>query len=99
MLDLSSNKITELFKHGAEIPLGILQQIVSLNLSDNPISDIRSTAGQIWTMMPHLNDLQISLFNEEDVDELISQLPCLEYLNNIQVERSERHITNYSHSA
>ena len=45
---------------------------MSLNLSDNPIADIRSTSEQIKVMMPHLNDLQISLFNEEDVDELIT---------------------------
>lgn len=72
MLDLSSNKITELFKRGADIPLGILQQITSLNISDNPISDIRSTCEQLRVMMPHLSDLQISLYNEEDVDELIN---------------------------
>lgn len=72
MLDLSSNKITELFKRGADIPLGILEQITSLNISDNPIADIRSTCEQLRVMMPHLGDLQISLYNEEDVDELIN---------------------------
>lgn len=57
MLDLSSNRIVELFKKGAEIPHGILDHIVSLNLSDNPITDIKQTCEQIRVMMPHLNDL------------------------------------------
>ena len=57
MIDLSSNQIEELFKKGAEIPYGILDQVVSLNLSDNPITDIKQTCEQIRVMMPHLNDL------------------------------------------
>jgi hypothetical protein len=47
-------------------------------------------------MMPHLNDLQISLYTEQDVDNLISYLPGLEYLNNLSVERSERQFSEIS---
>lgn len=86
MIDLSSNKIQELFSKRAQIPDGILQNIQSFNISDNPIFDISSACEQISIMMPNLTDLQLSLFTEEDVDKVINKLPQLEYLNNLQVE-------------
>ena len=39
--------------------------------------------------MPELTDLQISLFDEQDVDYIINKLPKLIYLNNLSVDRSE----------
>jgi hypothetical protein len=36
------------------------------------------------------------LYTEEDVDNLISYLPDLEYLNNLSVERSERQLSDIS---
>ena len=39
--------------------------------------------------MPNLTDLQISLFDEMDVDYIISNMPQLVYLNNLKIEREE----------
>jgi len=39
--------------------------------------------------MPQLTDLQISLFDEHDVDYIINKLQNLTYLNNLPVDRSE----------
>lgn len=47
--------------------------------------------------MPSLNDLQISLFDEEQVEYLILCIPSLEYLNNIPVDRSELRATQSSY--
>ena len=37
-------------------------EIVSLNISDNPITDMQSMVKEINMLMPNLKDLQISLF-------------------------------------
>ena len=60
MLDLSSNKLKDL------IPVDIsvsscskfaLRWLLSLNLSDNPLTSLRETAKAISVLMPKLNDL------------------------------------------
>lgn len=65
-----------------------LPNLRSLNLSDNPIVDIKHTAKTIAYLMPSLTDLQLSLFDEADVDVIIQSLPMLMYLNNLEVERT-----------
>jgi hypothetical protein len=37
--------------------------------------------------MPNIKDLQISLFEEEDVDYILTNMPQLQFLNNLAVER------------
>ena len=37
--------------------------------------------------MPNMIDLQVSLFDEADVDYIITAMPQLLYLNNLLVER------------
>lgn len=37
-------------------------------MSDNPIDDVSSTVKEIVTLMPNIKDLQISLYQEADVD-------------------------------
>ena len=38
-------------------------------------------------LMPNLTDLQISLFDEADVDFIITHMPQLEYLNNLAIDQ------------
>ena len=67
MLDLSSNKIKTLLPTGVSTnALGALKlpNLLSLNLSDNPIKDLKNTTDYIACIMPELTDLQISLFDE-----------------------------------
>lgn len=46
--------------------------------------------------MPSLTDLQISLFNEEDVDYLLQCMPNLQKLNNLTVDESNRSLVTHS---
>ncbi len=92
ILNLSSNKIKSLFP--LDIPSNTynkicLRNILSFNLSDNPIADIKKTVETILVLLPELTDLQISLFDESHVSYIISKLPKLKYLNNLQIERPE----------
>lgn len=92
MLDLSSNKIKSLLPNGVSATALAslrLQSLLSLNISDNPIKDLRTTTDYIAQIMPQLTDLQISLFDEHDVDYIINKLQNLTYLNNLPVDRSE----------
>jgi Leucine-rich repeat (LRR) protein len=92
MLDLSSNKIKTLLPPGVAISaLAALKlpSLLSLNISDNPIRDLKNTTDYIACIMPEITDLQISLFDEQDVDYIINKLTKLTYLNNLPVDRSE----------
>ena len=51
--------------------------IVSLNVSDNPIPYVKAMVDDIKLLMPNVEDLQMSLFREEDVDYIIQQMPKL----------------------
>ena len=66
VLNLSSNKIQTLlsksFKDQMEITdttklLGKFKAIVSLNVSDNPITDVRAMVADINLLMPNVTDL------------------------------------------
>jgi Leucine-rich repeat (LRR) protein len=91
-LDISSNKIKVPFAdHINEIEIkGCMQSVTSLNLSDNPIQSMAQTVRQLALAMPNLQDLQISLFKEEDVEYVINHMPSLQYLNNLPVERPKK---------
>lgn len=69
---------------------GCLSSVISLNLSDNPISSIPGTIAQLTSAMPNLQDLQMSLFREEDVEYIIHNMPSLVYLNNHFVEPASK---------
>ena len=77
MLDLSSNRIKYLLPSSmlANPYENHLDTIVSLNLSDNPFKSIAETADQVQSLMSNLTDLQVSLFDEQDVDYIISTMP------------------------
>lgn len=92
MLDLSSNKIKTILPPGVQASALAslkLSGLLSLNISDNPIKDLKNTTDYIASIMPDLTDLQISLFDEQDVDYVITKLSKLTYLNNLPVDRSE----------
>ena len=74
MLNLSSNKLKSLLP--SEFPLSswskfALRGLLSLNLSDNPLADIKTTANTILVLMPEITDLQINIYSEGDVEYLI----------------------------
>ena len=78
MLNLSSNRMQTLLSTSFVEQLGgrqLLENrfpgIVSLNVSDNPMSDVRAVVDDILLLMPNVEDLQISLFKETDVDYII----------------------------
>ena len=75
-----------------------MSSVTSLNVSDNPLQSIASTVRQLALAMPHLKDLQISLFREEDVEYVITHMPSLQFLNNLPVERSKKWETEESQS-
>lgn len=68
---------------------GALSSVLSLNLSDNPFRNIKETADQVQCLMPSVTDLQISLFDEMDVDYIIQAMPQLQYLNNLRIAREQ----------
>ena len=70
MLDLSSNKLKILVPENKFQSLK-LPSLQSLNISDNPFQSIKSVAEVLLQIAPSLTDLQISLFDENDVDLLI----------------------------
>ena len=78
-LDISSNKIKLPFTdHNNEMEIrGCMSSVTSLNLSDNPIQNMMLTVQQLNLAMPHLQDLQISLFKEEDVEYVLKYMPAL----------------------
>ena len=63
-----------------------LHNIIEFNLNGNPIQDIEQAVDSLQTM-PNLKGLHINLHEEEQVDYLLRNLPNLEYLNGLAVER------------
>ena len=96
VVNLSSNQIGILMGEsfieqlgGANLLRDKFPEIVSLNVSDNPIVDMQAMVNEINLLMPNLKDLQISLFQEPDVDLILQTLPKLEVLNNIPVDQAD----------
>jgi hypothetical protein len=76
MVDLSSNRIKNLLPSGCHLQYqSLIPNIVSLNISDNPLKNVRESADQIQALMPNMIDLQMSLFDEADVDYIITAMP------------------------
>ena len=81
MLDLSSNEMKTLFPESSSkhVEQGALSSILSLNLSDNPFDNVQEVIEHVQILMPNLTDLQISLFDEADVDFITAVNDILEY--------------------
>ena len=65
----------------------LLKELQELNLNGNPIEDIELAVDAIKTMGQNLKCLQINLFEEDQVDYLLRNIPWLEDLNGLTVER------------
>jgi len=65
----------------------LLKELQEINLNGNPIEDIELAVDAIKTMGQNLRCLQINLFEEDQVDYLLRQLPWLQDLNGLTVER------------
>jgi hypothetical protein len=98
LLDLSSNNISLLLPEDIAQALFTttdselmkdmqLSSVISVNLSDNPITNVTDAILQLNMLMPNVQDIQISLYSEKDADFIIKTLPNLEYLNNLPVEK------------
>ena len=82
------------------VDLSGLTRVSDLNISGNPISCLAEAVESLLTM-PALRTLQINLLLEDEVDYLLRQLPSLQYLNGIVVERDaifSESESNMSHS-
>jgi hypothetical protein len=66
--------------------LSQLSQIEELNLTGNPIDNLQLAIESLVTM-PVLHSLHINLHQEEEVDFLLRNLPELQMLNGLVVER------------
>ena len=66
--------------------LSQLSQIEELNLTGNPIDNLQLAVESLVTM-PILRSLHINLHQEEEVDYLLRNLPELQTLNGLVVER------------
>ena len=66
--------------------LSCLNKIVELNLTGNPVENLQLAVESLITM-PVLSSLHINLHQEEEVDFLLRNLPGLQVLNGLVVER------------
>ena len=96
VINLSSNQMPELLGESFLLQLGgranlrdKFPSVVSLNVSDNPIVDVRAVVEELLLLMPNLRDLQMSLYRECDVDVIIQNMPKLQSLNNIAIDTDE----------
>lgn len=81
-LNLSDNYLQKLPAN-----MELLKELQELNLNGNPIEDIELAVDAIKTMGQNLQCLQINLFEEDQVDYLLRNLPWLQDLNGLTVER------------
>ena len=80
-INLSDNDIRKLPND-----LSLLNHIIELNLTGNPIDNLQLAVESLVTM-PLLENLHINLHQEEEVDFLLRNLPNLLMLNGLVVER------------
>ena len=81
-LDLSDNYLQKLPAN-----MELLKELQELNLNGNPIEDIELAVDSIKTVGQNLRCLHINLFEEDQVDYLLRNLPWLQDLNGLTVER------------
>lgn len=54
--------------------------------------DVKAMVDDILLLTPNVEDLQISLFKEEDVDYIIQRMPRVRMLNNIPVDEEDEEV-------
>jgi Leucine-rich repeat (LRR) protein len=73
------------FSHNLIKTLGVanlcLKKLVSLNLEDNPLTNIKQTIDSVKLLAPNLKILKMTLTATSDVEYILAQLPNLEELN------------------
>lgn len=82
-LDLSNNAMKNLPSN-----MSCLLKLDTLNINGNVFENTYNTIDRL-TSLPRLSNLQINLNEEEQVDYIMKQLPTLEYLNGLFVERDD----------
>jgi hypothetical protein len=74
-----------------ELPGAALQQAMpqcrELNINQNPLDSHEGTVAALKEL-PNLISLYMSLFEEEAVHLIIKELPNLQYLNGIEIQRA-----------
>jgi len=83
-LNLSGNELTTLPEALAES----LPDLESLNLNNNKLESVFATV-DVLALFPRLINLFINLVTEEEVDYVLKQLPGLNFLNGLGVDREE----------
>jgi hypothetical protein len=64
--------------------------IEAIDLRDNQLHDPLYTLNQeIIQVFPNLKDLKLNLYDEDHVDFIIKNMPQLEFLNGLPVERED----------
>ena len=71
-----------------------LQQVAShieaIDLRDNQMCDLLYTISEeMIPIFPCLKDLKLNLYDEEHVDYIMKNMPHLEFLNGLPVERED----------
>ena len=70
--------------------LSILLNLEGIDLRDNQLQDVVYTVGQeIQRLMPNIKDLKLNLYDEDHVDFIMKQMPQLQFLNGLPVERDD----------
>jgi hypothetical protein len=63
-----------------------------IDLRDNQISDLLYTISEeIIPAFPCLKDLKLNLYDEDHVDYIMKNMPHLEFLNGLPVERDDEY--------
>ena len=68
------------------VDLSCWQSVTNLNLTNIMLEDFEAAVHSLATM-PCLKSLYINLHDEDQVDVIMKNLPILEFLNNLEVER------------
>ncbi|CDW88603.1 UNKNOWN [Stylonychia lemnae] len=90
-LNISNNNLTRLFQSD-DYDYQILS-LESLDICENPIADVSHTVYEIQRAFPNIIDLRLNLYDEDHVDLIMRQLPKLQFLNSLPVERDEDSIS------
>lgn len=87
-INLQQNNLSRLFYSPHEIPP--CTHIESIDLRENQLYDLLYTLNQeILPIFPNLRDLKLNLYDEDHVDFIIKNMPQLEFLNGLPVERED----------
>ena len=63
--------------------------VEAIDLRDNALEDVTFTVTEIQRFMPNVKDLKLNLYDEEHVDFIMKNMPQLQFLNGLEVEREE----------